>query len=123
MEKGIIVFEIRKVILIDASTGCSCCSYENHYRGPYKSIEDAERRIKYYRSPDSKYWPLASQYARRGVYRIETHTIEMLPDGRIIWLDRVYDKDELNLTIVEVNESGETPDNEKERFCTGGERI
>jgi len=95
--------EHSKIYIISARTGCSCCSDENHYRGPYRSKQDAERRIASYKSPDSKYWPLSSQYSSRGNYSIFDVDLEMLPDGRCI-LDEHYVTD--NLKFIDVNEDG-----------------
>ena len=94
-----------KVWFISASTGCTCCSSENHYRGPYKTKEDAERRINYYRTSDQKtgYWPLASQFSRRGNYSVYEIYCEPISDDRfIIGEERVVDY----LSFVEVNEDG-----------------
>lgn len=100
-----------KIYLIYCSTGCSCCCDENHYRGPYKSKEDAEKRISYFYSKDSKFWPLASQYARCGRYSIEEHSYEKLPDGRVIINEeRVY-KD---FTFIPLNEDGSLDNNDLE---------
>lgn len=85
-----------KAFVIYCSTGCTCCSSENHYRGPFSSREIAERRADDYH----KARILASQYARNGRYEIEEHEAEILPDGRIIvdntvfggWADDGYDE-------------------------------
>jgi len=89
------------IFLIECRTGCSCCSYENHYRGPYKTFEDAEKRIKYFQTSD--YYPIASQFARRGRYNIKTISVEKIPGERFI-LDsnRVIDC----LNFIEVNKDG-----------------
>jgi hypothetical protein len=118
MEENMI--EKKTIILIGAHTGCSCCSNENHYRGPYESTEDAERRKAYYLSPDSKFWPLASQYASRGRYELEEYTIEFLDDGRVIFRSEVYGPDELSLKTVMVNDDGTVQDPESEFFCSMG---
>lgn len=88
--------------VIECRTGCSCCSYDNHYRGPYKTKEDAENRIKYFMSGD--YYPVASQYAKRGRYSIEEVTIEEISGGRFIINDShvVHDLD-----FVTVNSDGD----------------
>ena len=99
---------------IHCSTGCSCCSSENHIRGPYLTKEDAERRVAYYKSPDSKYWPLASQYSRRGNYYIEEQKYEVISDNRIIIQDSVYPFPEK--TIV-VKADGTIDDNDSEVFA------
>jgi len=80
-----------KLILIKCCTGCSCCSWEDHYRGPYRSIEDAKKRIAYFRSPDNvKYWPVASQYSKRGNYLVEEIEYEEISNNRcIIFGDKV----------------------------------
>jgi hypothetical protein len=78
--------EATKVYTIRAMTGCSCCHDENHERGFYRTKEDAERRINFYLTSSGKelYYPLASQFARRGRYSIEDYDVEILPDGRWI---------------------------------------
>jgi hypothetical protein len=98
-----------KGFLIYCSTGCTCCSYENHFRGPYRTKEDAERRMQYFLSPGSKYWPVASQYARRGRYSIGEVEIEKLPDGRIIIEDSVYPE----LKFIDVDKNGYADSNEE----------
>jgi hypothetical protein len=100
-----------KLYKIECCTGCTCCSSDNHYRGFYKTKEDAQKRIDYFKSPDSKYWPVASQYARRGHYSICEVSIEELPDGRFILND---DKVTKHLNIIEVKENGEVEDNDNE---------
>jgi hypothetical protein len=103
------------LFLIECRTGCTCCQGENHYRGLYATEDDAKRRINYYRtSPDKGgYWPLASQYSRRGNYSVHPATIETLPDGRkIINGSTVIDADEYQVIIV--NPDGSVIDNESE---------
>lgn len=104
---------MEKMYLIYTATGCSCCNDENHYRGPYKTKEDAERRISYYRHPKSKYWPIASQYSKRGSYSIEEIKVEQLADGRYI-LDGSIVVSDLNFIIV--NEKGIVKNDEAERY-------
>ena len=79
--------ETTKVYTIEARTGCSCCSDDNHYRGFYRTREDAERRIQFYltSSGSNLYYPLGSQYAHRGRYSVQEDQIEILPDGRWIF--------------------------------------
>ncbi len=73
--------------LIYCRTGCTCCSYENHYRGPFSTREIAEKAAAAY--ADMRL--LSSQYAERGKYDIEERSLEILPDGRmIIGGDRVW---------------------------------
>lgn len=78
-----------KAFIIDCSTGCSCCSGDNHYRGFYEDKETAERRISYFLSPESKYWPVASQFARRGRYGVREVDVELISDNRYILFDEV----------------------------------
>ena len=82
-----------KLFVIYCRTGCSCCSNENHYRGPYQTREDAQKEIDSYYAPDSKFWPLASQYAKRGHYNIKEIEVETLPDGRQIVNDEHITRD------------------------------
>ena len=99
---------------IECRTGCSCCWDENHYRGPYKTKEDAKKRIAHFKAPDSKYWPVASQYSKRGNYDIEEAETENIAGGRIIMNDRVYDADEL--VLKELNEDGSLDDERSDYF-------
>ncbi len=89
---------------IECRTGCTCCSYDNHYRGPYKSKEDAERRIASFLAPDSKFWPVCSQYSTRGVYSVKETGFEEISDNRIIINEHVFSKS----PFVEVDENGLT---------------
>jgi hypothetical protein len=107
-----------KIYLIYASTGCTCCSEENHYRGPYKSKEDCEKRIKYYKT--SNYWPVASQYSQRGNYSIKEYSLEEISKDRyIVGGVHVYSKGEIS--FIEVNEDGTLKyiKDEEERFYLG----
>lgn len=101
-----------KVYTISCSTGCSCCRDDNHLRGFYKTREDAERRIAYFKSPESKYWPLASQYARRGCYRINEEDAELISNNRVILNNNyVY-----NLNFIDVKEDGTVENNDEEQL-------
>jgi hypothetical protein len=104
---------MKTIYVIEAHTGCTCCANENHYRGPYKTREDAQRRIDYYYSKDSKYWPLASQYAKRGHYYIREMTAEPISGDR--W---IIDDDTViyGLNFIEVHEDGTVLFNEGEIF-------
>jgi hypothetical protein len=95
--------------MIYCGTGCTCCSSENHYRGFYKTEEEANRRIQYFYSPTSKFWPLASQYATRGRYSVEKVTTEEIGDGRFILNN---DKILQDLSFVELNVDGSIENNE-----------
>lgn len=88
--------------LIECRTGCTCCSDENHYRGPYRSREDAQRRIDSFLRPDSKFWPVASQYARRGRYEISHESVEPISGGRFIVDDKVHE----SIEFIDVSEDG-----------------
>lgn len=98
-----------KLFFIYAGTGCTCCNDQNHYRGPYATKEDAEHRIAYYKSPESKFWPLASQYARRGHYCVEEMDVEVLGDGRWIIGNKVF----YSQPCVEVASDGTATDDEE----------
>lgn len=76
-----------KAYVVYCSTGCTCCSSDNHYRGPFSSREVAERKCQEYHESKT----LASQYARNGRYSIEEHDAEILPDGRVIVDDTVFE--------------------------------
>lgn len=86
-----------KVYTIYASTGCSCCSYDNHDRGAYVDKSAAERRASKFRSISL----LISQYSKTGNYQISEHNAELLPDNRVI-----LDTDQV-VKLHEVNETGE----------------
>lgn len=100
---------VKKVFFMHCRTGCSCCSNENHYRGFYKTREDAERRIGSFLAENSTYWPLASQYALRGRYSVKDADAEVLGDGRVLLNGRVVDYLEM-----EVAEDGTIADNDLE---------
>jgi hypothetical protein len=105
-----------KLYKIDCSTGCSCCSGDNHKRGYYKSKEIAQKRIDYFKSPDSKFWPVASQYSKRGNYHIYEVNVEVLVDGRYI-IDGHLVTEEIN--IIEPKEDGSLTDNDIEVLYEG----
>jgi hypothetical protein len=104
--------------VISCITGCTCCAYDNHYRGFYQTREDAQLRIDYFLH--GKYWPVSSQYASRGKYQIEEYEYEtigknisekMICYDRIIVLDHVYP---LNWVIP--NKDGSLIDEESDRI-------
>lgn len=76
-----------KGYVIHCTTGCTCCSSENHFRGPFSTREIAEAKADVYH----KEKVLASQYARNGRYRIEEFEAEVLPDGRVIVDNTVFE--------------------------------
>lgn len=61
-------------------TGCTCCSSENHLRGPWRTSNEALDAAAHYSSIKL----LASQYASNGLYSIYETDCEELPDGRLI---------------------------------------
>lgn len=71
-----------KIYKIECRTGCSCCSYENHYRGLYRTREEASARIARFRRGEDN--PVASQYSKYGNYSIEEETLEKISENRII---------------------------------------
>ena len=72
--------DIIKIFTIYCSTGCSCCREDNHYRGPYRTREEAEKAAAGFRARSL----LSSQFSSTGNYSIEEKDAEILPDGRII---------------------------------------
>jgi hypothetical protein len=60
------------VYLIYCSTGCTCCSNENHYYGPYLTESNATSQAEEWAAGHGN--PLASQYAENGRYRVEEVT-------------------------------------------------
>ena len=105
-----------KIYFIECcTTGCTCYSDENHYIGPYKTKEDAERRVDYFLHGKNADYPIASQYAKRGRYNVEECTIEEIGNNRsIIDENTVYSNDELGM--IEVNEDGSVSENAGEWF-------
>jgi Ni,Fe-hydrogenase I small subunit len=83
-----------KVWYIEASTGCTCCRDQNFYQGFFRTKEEAEGIAKKWGTKGNN--PLGSQYARYGIYKVHETEAEILPDERIIALDRVYQKDHFN---------------------------
>lgn len=78
-----------KAYFVYCSTGCTCCNYENHFRGPFSSLDITKKKIKEYRECRI----LSSQYSANGNYSIKEVSeteIEQLPDGRLIIENRVY---------------------------------
>lgn len=72
--------------MIHARTGCTCCSYDNHFSGPFSSKDVAETiKNKFHNAKK-----LASQYAPNGLYSIYDCQAELLPDGRIIIESRIF---------------------------------
>lgn len=55
-----------KAFLVSNRTGCTCCSDENFYSGPYRTIEEAEAIVKEHHTRGL----LGSQYAPRGLYKV-----------------------------------------------------
>ena len=76
----------KQVFIVECRTGCSCCSDENHYVGPFFSRAAIESWI-----ANAKTIPyIASQYSKQGVYHIDEITAECLPDGLLLIRDRVF---------------------------------
>lgn len=84
------VMEMKKkdVWYIDCSTGCSCCAYENFNQGFYTNEEEVNEVVAKWRKGEGN--PLASQYAKYGIYYIIKEEAEILPDGRMIVDNKVY---------------------------------
>lgn len=103
-----------KLFIIHCQTGCTCCNYDDHTRGFYGTKEDAEKRVCYYLAKDSKFFPVASQYARQGVYHIEEVEGELIHDDKdVIVYDRVF-----KYNLIVVNDDG-TIKNDCEEYLGG----
>ena len=86
------MFKRKRVWWIEATTGCSCCSYQNFNQGFYFNKEEPQAIIdKWSKGIDN---PLASQYAKYGRYYLGEEEAEVLPDGRIIIGDKVFGPEE-----------------------------
>ena len=49
-----------QVFYIECRTGCTCCRDENHYRGLYATLAEAEARIARWKRGEGN--PVSSQY-------------------------------------------------------------
>lgn len=87
------MFETKKVWWIECSTGCSCCSYENFDQGFYFNEEEPKALIENWEQGKGN--PLASQFAKYGRYNLCSSEAEILPDGRMIVMNRVFSADEV----------------------------
>lgn len=83
------MFDKIKLYTICCKTGCTCCAGDNFHRGFYKDAETALAVVAEYRRGIG--YPLASQYARYGIYAVQEHEAELLPDGRVVIDDRVFE--------------------------------
>lgn len=87
IENLILAFPKKIGFIIHGSTGCSCCREDNILRGISESLDDAlEAAIGLH---DSK--AVCSQYSSNGIYSIREVEYELLPDGRIIIDNRVFE--------------------------------
>lgn len=86
------MMEKRKVWWIEATTGCSCCAYQNFNRGFYFNKEEPQAIIDKWSKGINN--PLTSQYAEYGRYYLREGEAEVLPDGRIIMGDKVFGPEE-----------------------------
>ena len=87
------MFEKKKVWYISCSTGCSCCANENFDQGFYDNPEEPQAIIERWSKGDGN--PLCSQFAKYGHYYLRETEAEILPDGRWIVDDTVFDIDEV----------------------------
>lgn len=83
------MFEKIKLWYIACSTGCSCCANENFDWGFYDNPEEPRETIDRWSRGNGN--PLASQYAKYGRYHLIEAEAELLPDGRIIIDNTVFD--------------------------------
>ena len=95
------------VYVIYCSTGCTCCAYDNHYRGFYETKEAADRRIKFFLDPNAHNNPTASQYAKRGRYGVEELILEKVQwRGEVHYYNKKYDTLISCLNFIDVAEDG-----------------
>lgn len=104
-----------KLAFIYCGTGCTCCNHEDHIRGPYLTVADAERRVNYFRAPDSKYWPLASQFQKRGRYEVKELEVESISNDRVIVEGRVFPS---FARVIEVKPDGTIDVSPEEEYFT-----
>lgn len=74
---------------IGASTGCSCCQHENFIQGFYRDEKTPTDIVSEWMKGNGN--PLASQYAKYGHYKVNKVEAEILPDGRVIMADNVFE--------------------------------
>lgn len=87
------MFEKKDVWYIAASTGCTCCSYENFDQGFYFDEEEPKKIIEEWKKGNGN--PLASQFSKYGRYSLHKEEAEILPDGRMIIGDGVFNGDQV----------------------------
>ena len=87
------MFEKKRVWYIECSTGCSCCASENFDQGFYDNPEEPQAIIERWSKGDGN--PLSSQFAKYGRYCLCGAEAEILPDGRWIVNNIVFDADEV----------------------------
>jgi hypothetical protein len=85
------MFEKTKLWYIECRTGCSCCANENFDWGFYDNPEEPQEIIDCWSKGKGN--PLASQYAKYGCYHLVEVEAEILPDGRIIVDNTVFDEE------------------------------
>lgn len=90
------MFQAIDIFFIEARTGCGCCAYENHYRGPYASWDAASDRVDAFKTRRLT----ASSASTEGIYLIKQIPAERLADGRYIAEKHVFD------LLFHVNEDG-----------------
>jgi hypothetical protein len=73
------MLETKEVHFIYASTGCTCCSSENFYEGPYDDKAKAQAIADEWSAGHNN--PLCSQYSKTGNYKVITRNAEIIPDG------------------------------------------
>ena len=78
---------------ISCSTGCSCCAENNFDQGFYLTSEEPNKIVEKWSMGIGN--PLASQFAKFGRYRVNEVEAEILPDGRVIVEDSIFDKEVL----------------------------
>jgi len=84
------MFQKKDVWVMFCKTGCTCCSDENFAQGFFNSAEEAQALMDEYLQGIGN--PLTSQFSKYGRYSIAKYEAEILPDGRMIVGDRIYDQ-------------------------------
>jgi hypothetical protein len=92
------MFEKKRVWYIECRTGCSCCAYDNFDYGFYDNPETPQALIDKWLVGVGN--PLGSQYARYGIYKLHEVEAEILPDGRWIIEDTVFNTNEIKFPEV-----------------------
>lgn len=80
-----------KIYTIESRTGCTCCRYDNFWRGFYATENEAETRANRFRTGVEHI--ISSRYSKYGHHKVVEHSYEEISNNRFI-LDgtEVFDK-------------------------------